>query len=174
MPSFFADSFVDIQPSASVEIVFDKVIKFCGRITAWGGENQKLTFGSGTEVTGWISIALPEANASITLGEDCLLAAGSCFWGGDAHTIVDINTQKSINKVKQGIEIGNHVWIGEGCSILKNAYIPSNCIVGTKSVVTSKINQEYSVIAGNPAKVVKSGVSWDKRTPSLYYSEVEQ
>lgn len=54
------------------------------------------------------------------------------------------------------ISIGSNVWIGANVSILKGAHIGDNCIVATGSVVTKGEYPHNSILAGNPAKVVKS------------------
>lgn len=66
------------------------------------------------------------------------------------------------------IEIGNHVWIAQGVSILKGAKIPSNCIVGAKSLVNKKFEEVNCIIAGIPAKIIKRGVNWDRRGLESY------
>jgi acetyltransferase-like isoleucine patch superfamily enzyme len=55
---------------------------------------------------------------------------------------------------KGGIMIGNNVWIGEGAVIMPNVSIGDNTIVGANSVVT-KSTPNHSVVAGNPARVIK-------------------
>ena len=79
----------------------------------------------------------------------------------DAHPIYDITTKKIINKSKN-IRIGNHVWIGQNATILKNVQIPDNCIIGASSLVTKSFNKNNVIIAGSPAKIVKSNVNWDR------------
>lgn len=54
------------------------------------------------------------------------------------------------------IEIGDNVWVGANVSILKGAKIGNNCIVATGSVVLSGNYPDNSILAGNPAKVVKT------------------
>lgn len=54
------------------------------------------------------------------------------------------------------ISIGSNVWIGANVSILKGAHIGDNCIVATGSVVTKGEYPSHSILAGNPAKVVKT------------------
>lgn len=52
--------------------------------------------------------------------------------------------------------IGNDVWIGDGAIILPSCKkIGDGCIVGARAVVTKDI-PEYSIVAGNPAKVIKN------------------
>ena len=51
------------------------------------------------------------------------------------------------------IRVGDNTFIGMNCTILANADIGSNCIIGGGSVVRGKIPDD-SVVMGNPAKVV--------------------
>ena len=55
-------------------------------------------------------------------------------------------------------------WIGERCCILSGVSIGKKCIIGSGSVVTKSI-PDYSIAAGNPAKVIKKWNfdtnSWD-------------
>ena len=54
------------------------------------------------------------------------------------------------------IVIGNDVWIGAGCIILKGAKVGSGSIVAAGSVVTKGDYPPKSILAGNPARIVKS------------------
>ncbi len=51
------------------------------------------------------------------------------------------------------VTIGNNVFIGANCIILKNTTIGDNCVIGAGSVVTRDV-PDNSVAAGNPAKVI--------------------
>lgn len=50
--------------------------------------------------------------------------------------------------------IGNDVWIGERAILLAGIKIGNGVIIGAGSVVTKNV-PDYSVVAGNPAKVVR-------------------
>jgi acetyltransferase-like isoleucine patch superfamily enzyme len=54
------------------------------------------------------------------------------------------------------IEIGDGVWEGASCTILKGARICSGSIVATGGVVLWSEHPEWSLLTGNPAKVVKT------------------
>lgn len=56
------------------------------------------------------------------------------------------------------ITIGNNVWLGANVTILKGAHIGDNCIVATGSVVIRGHYEANSILAGNPAKIVKTGI----------------
>ena len=49
----------------------------------------------------------------------------------------------------------NNEWIGEGVAIMPNVTIGANSIIGANSVVTKDIPKN-SVVAGNPARVIKN------------------
>ena len=54
------------------------------------------------------------------------------------------------------IEIGDDVWIGARATILGNVRIGDGAIVGAGAVVTADV-PAASVVAGNPARVVRGG-----------------
>jgi acetyltransferase-like isoleucine patch superfamily enzyme len=54
------------------------------------------------------------------------------------------------------VEIGDDVWIGANCTILKGARIGSGCVVASGAVVLSGVYPERSLLAGNPARAVKT------------------
>ncbi len=53
------------------------------------------------------------------------------------------------------IIIGDYSYIGSEIRIAPGGEIPAKCIVGIGSVITKKFEEEYKLIAGVPAKVVK-------------------
>ncbi|MBA6409719.1 Vat family streptogramin A O-acetyltransferase [Pseudoalteromonas sp. 5Ae-yellow] len=56
---------------------------------------------------------------------------------------------------KGNTEIGHDVWIGYNATIMPGVKIGSGAIIASKSVVTSDV-PAYSVVGGNPAKVIKT------------------
>lgn len=57
-------------------------------------------------------------------------------------------------ETKIGIIIEDDVWIGSGVKILDGVTIRRGSIIGAGSVVT-KSTEEYSVLVGNPARIIK-------------------
>lgn len=55
---------------------------------------------------------------------------------------------------KGNTEIGNDVWIGYNATIMPGVKIGSGAIIASKSVVTNDV-PAYSIVGGNPAKVIK-------------------
>lgn len=56
-------------------------------------------------------------------------------------------------------EIGNNVFIGWGATILGGSQVGNNVIIGANAVV-SRIVEDNSVYAGNPAKKIMSLVDF--------------
>lgn len=55
---------------------------------------------------------------------------------------------------KGDTDIGNDVWIGYEATIMPGVKVGSGAIIASKSVVTANV-PAYSVVGGNPAKVIK-------------------
>lgn len=90
----------------------------------------------------------------------------------DAHAILDVETGAVLNRAKK-LEIGNHVWVGAHATIMKNVYIADDCIVGWGSVVSGKYNEQHCALAGNPAQIVKHGITWEANGAQCGYIENE-
>lgn len=56
---------------------------------------------------------------------------------------------------KGPVIIGDNVWVGENVVILSGVTIGNGCIIGANSVVTKSVG-EKCVVAGNPARVIRS------------------
>ena len=70
-----------------------------------------------------------------------------------ADTSIIINKQGVTHK---GIIIGNDCWIGAKVTILDGARIGDGCVIAAGAVVTAGAIPAYSIVAGVPAKVIKS------------------
>lgn len=106
---------------------------------------------------------------SVNIGDECMFSADIYIRSSDGHTIYDNNTGEALNK-PQDINIGNHVWLGNGARVLKGSTIKDNTIVGNLSLVTKKFDEENCVIAGIPAQIVKRNVNWDIKEFKDYFA----
>lgn len=91
---------------------------------------------------------------SIEIGDNCLI--GSCIvMDTDFHTFDDPDHILYGNPKAKPIIIGNNVWLCGQSAILKGCHIGNKSVVGFRAVVAKSFPGDI-VIAGNPAKVVKS------------------
>ena len=73
------------------------------------------------------------------------------------RTLITITLKKWGGSRKNGVVIGNGVWIGQRSIILPGVTIGEHSIIGANSVVTHDI-PAYCIAAGQPAKIMKK---WD-------------
>lgn len=98
----------------------------------------------------------------IRMGNDCKVSCDVSIIP-NGHSIFDRETGENIvNKREKCTKIGNHVWLGKNAVILHNTEIGDGCIVGASSVVRLRA-EDNSVLAGNPAKIIKANYAWDRR-----------
>lgn len=121
-------------------------------------EGCSLTIGDNTLIL-QADISLTESSSSIEIGKDCMLSSDIDIRSGDSHSIIDLSTGERINQASN-IKIEDHVWIGAHARILKGVTIAKNSVVGMGSIVTTNVYSN-TVVAGIPAKTVKTNITWD-------------
>ncbi len=95
----------------------------------------------------------------ISFGNDCLLSWDILIMDTDEHPI--INQDGIRTNPDKPILVGNHVWIGCKCTLLKGTEIPNNTVVAAGTLLTSAFSGENQVIGGNPPAILKSNVRWE-------------
>lgn len=103
----------------------------------------------------------------LIIGDNCLFSSSIFIQTSDGHAILSTDGNVLNNNVGGGVTIGNHVWLGYGVTVLKNAFIADNTIVAARGVVTKKFPVGNCILAGIPAKVIKTNVYWDIRAPQF-------
>lgn len=102
------------------------------------------------------------------IGAFCSIA-DNCNIGGAKHPIDWVSTSPVFYKGKNIMKknfcnnefnvfektiIGNDVWIGNNCLIKSGVKIGEGAIIGMGSVVTKNV-EPYTIVVGNPAKILR-------------------
>jgi len=101
------------------------------------------------------TLVMPEAavNIDAEVGENCIINTGAviehdCKIGDHSHIA-------SLACLAGGVIVGEEAFIGSGAVILPKIKIGRGAVVGAGAVVLEDV-PEYSVVVGNPAKIIKS------------------
>jgi len=138
------------------DIIIDEDVKGVYKIDC--AVNSSVYIGKNTTSNGVHMICI---ESDIQIGEDCMLSDGILLQATDQHGVVDLKKKKIINQDKTFIEIDNHVWLARNSTIMPDVTIGEGSIVSLGAVVVKNV-PPLSIVAGVPAKVVKSEVTWSR------------
>lgn len=106
----------------------------------------------------------------LIIGKFCSIGSGAIFMlaGNQGHNYSWISTfpfnPKIFPNAKNGFKrkgdtiIGNDVWIGSEALIMPGIEIGDGAVIAAKSVVTKNV-PPYTIVGGNPAKIIKKRFS---------------
>lgn len=88
-------------------------------------------------------------DVNITIGNNVIIAPDVTFFAASHdYNLIDLPD------IAKSIIIKNHVWIGGKSIILPGVTVEEGSVIGAGSIVTRDV-PEWSVVAGNPARVIK-------------------
>jgi virginiamycin A acetyltransferase len=143
-----------------------------------------ITIGDGSRING---PCLVKGAEPFRMGRYCAVGWNARFITSNHSTTrlnLNLALQAQVSQVpgrreeRGGIQIGHNVWIGDSAIVLPGVTIGNGAVVGAGSVVTRQVDP-YSIVAGNPARVIRlrferdiidlleeSGL-WDRSTSEL-------
>jgi acetyltransferase-like isoleucine patch superfamily enzyme len=136
-------------------IVIGEAVELTGAITVGGGTDvyigDRSTFGR---------VEMVAHRSPITIGADCMFSFGIELRTTDTHAIYDADSGDRING-ERSIHIGDYVWVGKNASVLKGVTIGTGGIVAKGAVVSRDVSGR-AVVAGNPARTVRTNAVWTR------------
>lgn len=120
------------------------------------GKGRTVSIGDRTTAQGVYILCRDE---DVTIGQDCMFSREIEVRSTDVHKIYDLTTGERLNGARP-VVIGDGVWVAARAFISKGSRIPKGSIVGAASFVNRAFDTPNVIIAGSPAKVVKSNVRW--------------
>ena len=128
--------------------------------------NKGVIIGKGTlakaPLTINIDITRPEL---LEIGSNVLIHKNTTILTHDYASRVFVNLYGEFIPSHGKIKIGNNVWFGQHCTVLKGVTIGDGSIVAANAVVTKDVPANC-IVAGNPAKIVKTNI--DKTIPRKF------
>jgi len=146
-------------------------VKIFGNIDLRNRENGKITIGNNVEIDNDCRFVAAN-DAILEIKDNCFIGPYNIFNAGDdiilgSYTISGgfVHIQSSnhgmlknekiwLQKHNYGkIIIGEDVWLGANCTVLKGVCIENGAVIAAKAVVTQNV-KNYSIVAGIPAKEI--------------------
>ena len=157
---------IGFYPTQTIDFKYDRtILDIQGDIVFRG----KCYIGSGCkiQVKGYLEFGSNDnfnktsiiCHKKIIFGNHNLFSWDNLVMDTDQHPMTDMNG--NIINQDRHIILGNNVWVGCRCTILKNSIIGNNIVIGANSTVRGRFKEESTIIVGSPASVVRRGVKWE-------------
>lgn len=128
------------------------------------GQDGTVKIGDNVSTTSTCVVSAVEG-ATVSFGNDVMIATNNQFRADDGHPIFSVETGKRVNPARD-ITIGDHVWFAFGAVALGGATVGNGSVIGFGSLVTGRIPNNV-VAVGSPAKVIRRHIAWERPHLSL-------
>lgn len=137
-----------------------RIFKHCGKNV---DVNRKANFGNGRMVSIGDNSGIG-ANCripnNITIGSNVMMAPDCIILSNVNHKFDRIDVpmrEQGVNYTKL-TNIGNDVWIGQSVIITPGRTVKDGCVIAAGTVLTKDF-PEYSVVGGNPSRLIRNRLS---------------
>jgi len=151
---------VEIDPTTSFNNITIgdnvKIAKYC---SVFGSQDNLLEIDSNTYVG--MNTIINGFAAKVRIGKNVSIAQNVNIMA-DSGPNASLSMQKVFPIEKGPVTIGNHCWIGASVVIVPNVTLGEYCVVAANSFV-NKSFPAFSIIAGSPAKLIRSFTEEEKK-----------
>lgn len=137
------------------EVIFERVANLGLGTKINVGLKGKLLMGNNFEITANSSIS---CHNIIEIGKECLFSWDVQLMDTDGHPIFDADDD--LLNLDGEIILEDNIWVGCRCLILKNTFIAKGSVIAACSMLNKKYDIPNSLIAGVPATIKKSNITW--------------
>lgn len=131
-----------------------RICKKNARLFTWFLRKKGVKIGKNCWFGPMNTIAIDFSRPSLVeIGDNVRINLGFTLMTHDAAHMVLRRAYKELVSSSGHVTIGNNVYFGRWCTVLKGVTIGDNCIIGYGSIVTRDIPSN-SVAIGRPAKVI--------------------
>lgn len=130
------------------------------------GEKGTLTIGNNFKASAENKFICYKA---VTLGDNVSMGWESMLMDTNFHQTLDSNGNPH-GRPYAPISIGDYCWLGFRTVCMPNTRIPNKCILASNSLANKNYDiEEYSLLAGSPAKVKATGIWRDPANDKVIY-----
>lgn len=115
-------------------------------------KNAHFTFGGDSNIN---SAAIIICGERIILGRESRIGRGVIIRDNNGNHYMDIPGYRT----SRPIVSEDHVWYGEGATIMQGVKIGQGAVISAKSFVSSNV-PAHTIVTGNPAKVIMEDIRW--------------
>lgn len=99
---------------------------------------------------------------NILFGNDILIGWDCLFMDGDAHKVYAIDDSITRLNPNRPINVGDRVWFGTRCLILKGTKISNDTVVAANTCISKPFSESNIILGGYPCKIIKNRIVWAK------------
>lgn len=147
------DSSVEIGPDAMLVSgpTWNPVSPSHGTSVRAVSAGARVSIGSGFRATG----ATIAARSKVKIGDNVQIGADTLVIDSDFHSVRAAERKSGDRGECAPVTIGDEVFIGARCIVLKGVSIGAGAVIGAGSVVTRDV-PAGAIAAGNPARILQS------------------
>jgi len=159
---------IDLRNRENGCIVIEDNCSFDDGLRFVAARESTIRIGEGTG-TGMMFVI--NAGGNVTIGRMCMVSS-YVHINGSGHPTFRDSLMMEQGYIQGTVSIGEDVWLANCTNVLMNSVIEKGVIVSANSVVSGFI-PEYSIILGNPAKIIGQRVFKDESKNKVVVEKIQ-